>query len=98
MKNSEHVSHMGELRNAYKFLVGKPEWKVSRWEFDIRYNIGAIHCGAILQEISNVLPVPMAELSEAHTFFDRSNIGISGSNPARGMDVCPRFSVLCCPV
>jgi hypothetical protein len=20
------------------------------------------------------------------------------SNPARGMDVCPRFSVLCCPV
>jgi hypothetical protein len=26
------------------------------------------------------------------------NIGIAGSNPARGMDVCPRVSVLCCPV
>jgi hypothetical protein len=26
------------------------------------------------------------------------NIGIAGSNPAWGMDVCPRVSVLCCPV
>jgi hypothetical protein len=23
---------------------------------------------------------------------------IVGSNPAQGMDVCPRLSVLCCPV
>jgi hypothetical protein len=23
---------------------------------------------------------------------------IRGSNPAQGMDVCPRLSVLCCPV
>jgi hypothetical protein len=40
----------------------------------------------------------MAALSKARTVFDRSNIGIADSNPARGMDVCPRFSVLCCPV
>jgi hypothetical protein len=26
------------------------------------------------------------------------NIGIAGSNPAGGMDVCLRVSVLCCPV
>jgi hypothetical protein len=26
------------------------------------------------------------------------NIGIAGSNPAWSMDVCPRISVLCCPV
>jgi hypothetical protein len=26
------------------------------------------------------------------------NIEIAGSNPARGMDVCLRVSVLCCPV
>jgi hypothetical protein len=26
-----------------------------------------------------------------------SNTRIVGSNPARGMDVCPRSSVLCCP-
>jgi hypothetical protein len=26
-------------------------------------------------------------------FIDRSNIGIAGSNPASGMDVCPRVSV-----
>jgi hypothetical protein len=25
-------------------------------------------------------------------------LGSGGSNPARGMDVYPRFSVLCCPV
>jgi len=43
-------------------------------------------------------PVPMAELSEARIVFGRSKTGIVGSNPTRGMDVCPRFSVLCCPV
>jgi hypothetical protein len=44
------------------------------------------------------LPVWMAERSKSSTVYDRSNIGITGSNPARGMDVCPRVSVLCCPV
>jgi hypothetical protein len=29
---------------------------------------------------------------------DRLNIGIAGLSPAWGMDVCPRVSVLCCPV
>jgi hypothetical protein len=28
----------------------------------------------------------------------RTLSGIVDSNPARGTDVCPRFSVLCCPV
>jgi hypothetical protein len=36
-------------------------------------------------------PVPMAARSKARTVFGRSNIGIIGSNPAQGMDVCPRF-------
>jgi hypothetical protein len=40
----------------------------------------------------------MAARSKASTVFGRSNIGIAVSNPARGMDVCLRFSVLCCPV
>jgi hypothetical protein len=40
----------------------------------------------------------MAERSKAGTVYDRSNIGIADLNPAWGMDVCPRFSVLCCPV
>jgi hypothetical protein len=30
--------------------------------------------------------------------FDRSDTEIVSSNPTRGMDACPRFSVLCCPV
>jgi len=30
--------------------------------------------------------------------FNRSNTGIVGSNPARGMDMCPCFSELCSPV
>jgi hypothetical protein len=46
--------------------------------------------------ILNLL-VPMAARSEARTVFCRSNTGIVGSNPTQGMDVCPRFSVLCCP-
>jgi hypothetical protein len=40
----------------------------------------------------------MAERSKASAVFGRSNIGIAGSNPTRGMDVCLRLSVLCCPM
>jgi hypothetical protein len=40
----------------------------------------------------------MAERSKASTVYDSLNIRIAGSNPASGMDVCPRVSVLCCPV
>jgi hypothetical protein len=43
-------------------------------------------------------PVPVASRSKPSTVFDRSNTEIAGSNPTRGMDVCPHFSVLCCPV
>jgi hypothetical protein len=35
---------------------------------------------------------------KACTVYDRLNIEIAGSNPARGMDVCLRVFVLCCPV
>jgi hypothetical protein len=46
------------------------------------------------------LRVPPVEYhwSKACTVYDRSKIGIAGSNPASGMDVCPRVSVLCYPV
>jgi hypothetical protein len=44
------------------------------------------------------MPVSIAERSKAGTVYDRSNIGTAGPNPAWGMDVCPRVSVLCCPV
>jgi hypothetical protein len=40
----------------------------------------------------------MAAQSKASAVFGHLNIGIIGSNPARGMDVCLCFSVLCCPV
>jgi hypothetical protein len=43
-------------------------------------------------------PVSMAERSKPSTVFGRSNIGIAVSNPARGMDVCLCFCVLCWPV
>jgi hypothetical protein len=43
-------------------------------------------------------PVSIAERSEASTVFGRSNVEIPDSNRAWGMDVCLRFSVLCCPV
>jgi hypothetical protein len=40
----------------------------------------------------------MAALSKARTVLDFYNTKIAGSIPARCMDVCPNFSVLCCPV
>jgi hypothetical protein len=42
--------------------------------------------------------VPVVVLSKARMIFNRSDIGIVSSNPARGMDVGPRFSMLCYPV
>jgi hypothetical protein len=48
--------------------------------------------------IDGRMPVSIAERSKAGTVYDRSNIEIAGSNPTWGMDVCPRVSVLCCPV
>jgi len=41
-----HVARTGEMRNAYKILVGKPEGKRPfgrprpRWEGNIRINLG----------------------------------------------------------
>jgi hypothetical protein len=43
-------------------------------------------------------PVSIAKQSKACTVYDRLNIEIADSNPARGMDVCLRVCVLCCPV
>jgi hypothetical protein len=40
------------------------------------------------------MPISIAERSGASTVFGRSDVEIAGS----GMDVCLRFSVLCCPV
>jgi hypothetical protein len=40
----------------------------------------------------------MAERSEVRTVFGHSNTGIVGLNPTRNIDMCPLFSVLCCPV
>jgi hypothetical protein len=41
---------------------------------------------------------PGRSQSTACTVYDSLNIEIAGSNRARGMDVCLRVSVLCCPV
>jgi hypothetical protein len=49
----------------------------------------------IISKINSLLAVKLAARSEARTDFDRSNTGIVSSNPARGMDMCPRLSVLC---
>jgi hypothetical protein len=37
----------------------------------------------------------VATRAKTRMVLDRSNTAIVGSNSARGMDVCPRFSVLC---
>jgi hypothetical protein len=41
-----------------------------------------------LLEGSYVLPITVAARSKPWAVFARSNIGIVGSNPTRGMDVC----------
>jgi hypothetical protein len=50
MRWTEHVARMGEGRNAYRVLVGKPEGKSSlerprrRWEYGIQNDLGEIGC------------------------------------------------------
>jgi hypothetical protein len=39
------------------------------------------------------MPITAAARSKAWTVFARSNAGILGSNPTRGMDVCLFYSV-----
>jgi len=42
----------------------------------------------------STVPVPVV----ARVVLDHSNTGIVGSNSDLGMDICPHFLVLCCPV
>jgi len=44
------------------------------------------------------VPAPLAELPKVRKESYYSNIGVVGSNPARGMDACPHVFVLCCPL
>jgi hypothetical protein len=46
-----------------------------------------------------VLPITVTARSEAQNVFARSNVGIVGSTPTKGMDACLAFILsLCCPV
>jgi hypothetical protein len=48
MKLAGHVAHMGEMRNTYNILIGKPDGKIPhgrptcRWEANIRTNLREI--------------------------------------------------------
>jgi hypothetical protein len=39
-----HVAHMGEMRNAYKLLIGKPK---RRWEDNIRIDLREIRLRSV---------------------------------------------------
>jgi hypothetical protein len=49
------------------------------------------HSPFVLSFKSPSWPVPVAAQFKACAVFDRSNTRIVGSNPVRGMDVCPLF-------
>jgi hypothetical protein len=55
------------------------------------------HC-VLFQGCYSSGPVSLAARSKARVVLDPSNTGVVGSNPVRGMGLCPRLSVLCCPV
>jgi hypothetical protein len=49
--------------------------------------------GLVVVVVGNIYvsPIPVAVQSKARMVLDHSNTAIVGSNPARDMDVCPRF-------
>jgi hypothetical protein len=61
-------------------------------------NFTVLQYAQILVQLMWKLPVSIAERSETRTVFGRSNVEIEVSNPARAMDLCLRFPVLCCHV
>jgi hypothetical protein len=44
-----------------------------------------------MEKMSQLKPTTAAARSKAGTVFVRSNTGVMGSNPTRGMDVCVRL-------
>jgi hypothetical protein len=80
-----------ETRNTYRLLVEKHlgEYMLGRqrrWKENFNVNFSGLNYEG---------PVSIAELSKTCTVYDRLNIEIAGSNPARVMDVCV---FLCCVV
>jgi hypothetical protein len=55
------------------------------------------HCSDsyILHPVKQPTPITEVTRSKAWTVFARSNTGIVGSNPTRGMDVCVRLFCVC---
>jgi hypothetical protein len=53
MRWAGHIARMGEKRNAYRLLVGKPEEKRPlgrprrRWVDNIRMDLGEVGCGDV---------------------------------------------------
>jgi hypothetical protein len=53
MRWARHVARMGEKRNVYRLLVGKPEGKRPlgrlrrRWVHNIKMNLVEIECGVV---------------------------------------------------
>jgi hypothetical protein len=54
MRWAGHIARMGEKRNAYTLLVGKPEGKRQlgiprrRWVDNIRMDFGGVGCGEVV--------------------------------------------------
>jgi hypothetical protein len=48
-----------------------------------------------LPSLENEKPITVTAQSKARTVFARSNAGIMGSNPTRGMDVCVNLFCVC---
>jgi hypothetical protein len=48
MRWAGHVARMGQKRNAYRILVGKPKGKLRRrWACNIKINVGGVGSGGI---------------------------------------------------
>jgi hypothetical protein len=53
MRWAGYVARMGEKRNAYRLLVGKPEWKIPlgrprcRWVDNVRMDLGEVGWGDV---------------------------------------------------
>jgi hypothetical protein len=88
------VDTAGNLHRRRRNMIRTP--RIVGW-------YGTINCGTSVRIRNRVcdcnLHVCPSDPTDYGSYvLNRSNIGSVGSNPTRGMNLCPRSSIMCCPV
>jgi hypothetical protein len=103
LKGPEHfsVSERWTFNTGYKSVKWRPVWNGEMFKVPSDYPVGSWVSLCVYGPVKSFFIVDSVGHSGRAVWsvgLGRLVAGIVGSIPAQGMDVCPRLSVLCCPV